>query len=134
MKILKISEVIEGVEQNGVFVFGSNIYGFHGSGSARFAFSKGWATWGHGYGLDPTGKAYAINTMGEFGYAQYGKREEKNAYLKKQHHELLSYIKAHQEKQFYIAAHGIGGISKGFTDQEFFNKNIILILNTDVTI
>jgi hypothetical protein len=43
-----------------IFVFGSNLQGIHGSGSARYAFDHYGAEWGVGEGL--TGEAYALPT------------------------------------------------------------------------
>lgn len=44
-----------------VFVFGSNVYGFHAGGAARIAHEKFGAVWGQGEGLQ--GDSYAIPTM-----------------------------------------------------------------------
>ncbi len=43
-----------------MFVFGSNLAGIHGAGSARAAWADHGAEWGVGEG--PTGQAYAIPT------------------------------------------------------------------------
>ncbi len=45
------------------FVFGSNLSGIHGAGSARIAYEKYNAHWGVGEGL--TGQAYALPTKGK---------------------------------------------------------------------
>ena len=44
-----------------VFVFGSNLAGFHGGGAARMALNQFGAVWGQGVGLQ--GQSYAIPTM-----------------------------------------------------------------------
>lgn len=44
-----------------VFVFGSNLNGFHGAGAAKFALDNRGAIWGQGEGLQ--GQSYAIPTM-----------------------------------------------------------------------
>ncbi|OGT55447.1 MAG: hypothetical protein A3E01_09050 [Gammaproteobacteria bacterium RIFCSPHIGHO2_12_FULL_63_22] len=44
-----------------IFVFGSNVNGFHAGGAARYALDHYGAIWGAGYGLQ--GNAYAIPTM-----------------------------------------------------------------------
>lgn len=44
-----------------IFVFGSNLYGQHGAGAAKFATENHGAIWGEGIGR--TGNAYAIPTM-----------------------------------------------------------------------
>ncbi len=46
-----------------IFVFGSNLAGHHGGGSARAAMDEHGAVWGVGIG--PTGNAYAIPTCDE---------------------------------------------------------------------
>lgn len=45
-----------------IFVFGSNLSGYHGGGAARLAFEKFGANYGQGFGLQ--GKSYAIPTKG----------------------------------------------------------------------
>lgn len=44
-----------------IFVFGSNLAGHHGGGSARAAVEKHGAIWGEGVG--PQGNSYAIPTL-----------------------------------------------------------------------
>lgn len=48
-------------DPNIIFVFGSNVNGFHAGGAAREAMERWDAIWGAGYGLQ--GRAYAIPTM-----------------------------------------------------------------------
>jgi hypothetical protein len=45
-----------------IFVFGSNLAGIHGAGSAKEAFEKHGAVWGCGFGL--SGNSFAIPTKG----------------------------------------------------------------------
>ena len=52
---------IDHLEENEIFVFGSNAGGFHGGGAAAHAMSKFGAIWGQGEGLQ--GQSYAIPTM-----------------------------------------------------------------------
>lgn len=47
-----------------IFVFGSNLAGIHGAGSAKAAFDDHGAIWGCGIGLQ--GDSYAIPTKDEF--------------------------------------------------------------------
>lgn len=54
-------EKITRLAKNEIFVFGSNLAGFHGSGAARFAYEQFGAEWGEGVGL--FGQSYAIPTM-----------------------------------------------------------------------
>lgn len=44
-----------------IFVFGSNLQGFHSGGAARTAYRRFGAEWGRGEG--PQGQSYAIPTM-----------------------------------------------------------------------
>ena len=53
---------IESLAENEIFVFGSNLSGFHGGGAARTAMAWG-AQWGNGIGIQ--GKTYAIPTKSE---------------------------------------------------------------------
>ena len=54
-------EYITSLKPNEIFVFGSNIDGFHGGGAAYTAHKLFGAEWGVGVG--PTGQCYAIPTM-----------------------------------------------------------------------
>ena len=54
-------EWIHELQDNEVFVFGSNLAGAHGGGAARLAYKKFGAQWGIGVGLQ--GQSYAIPTM-----------------------------------------------------------------------
>ena len=54
-------EYISQLDDNEMFVFGSNLQGAHGGGAARLAFNRFGAQWGVGVGL--TGQTYAIPTM-----------------------------------------------------------------------
>lgn len=49
------------LNDNEVFVFGSNLDGMHGGGAARMAYESFGAVWGEGVGH--FGKTYAIPTM-----------------------------------------------------------------------
>lgn len=51
---------IDKLNENEIFVFGSNLDGWHGGGAAKLAMKWG-AIWGQGVGLQ--GKTYAIPTM-----------------------------------------------------------------------
>ena len=52
---------IDHLEENEIFVFGSNASGYHGGGAAAYAMRKFGAVWGKGEGLQ--GQSYAIPTM-----------------------------------------------------------------------
>ena len=49
------------LKPNEIFVFGSNLQGYHGGGAARLAMNQRGAVWGQGTGLQ--GQTYAIPTM-----------------------------------------------------------------------
>ena len=49
------------LKPNEIFVFGSNLQGYHGGGAARLAMNQWVAVWGQGTGLQ--GQTYAIPTM-----------------------------------------------------------------------
>lgn len=55
------SDIITELKENEIFVFGSNLQGFHGGGAAKIAYRSFGAEWGKGIGL--YGKSYAIPTM-----------------------------------------------------------------------
>lgn len=52
---------IDHLEENEIFVFGSNASGYHSGGAAAYAMRKFGAIWGQGEGLQ--GQSYAIPTM-----------------------------------------------------------------------
>lgn len=65
-------KIIQTLEPNEVFVFGSNQAGIHGAGAAKQAYKDFGATWGLGYGLSQSDKGmtfaiptkdYDINTL-----------------------------------------------------------------------
>lgn len=55
------NDSIDHLEENEIFVFGSNASGYHGGGAAAYAMRKFGAVWGQGEGLQ--GQSYAIPTM-----------------------------------------------------------------------
>ena len=86
-----------------VFVFGSNLQGYHGGGAARTAMDKFGAEWGVGVG--PTGRCYAIPTM-------QGGVENIKPYVD----EFLEYAKEHPDTRFLVTRIGCG--IAGFRDAE----------------
>ena len=87
-------EWINSLEQNEIFVFGSNLSGFHAGGAAATAMKWG-AVWGQGVGLQ--GQTYAIPTM-------QGGVETIKPYVD----EFLSFAKAHPELKFLVTEIGCG--------------------------
>lgn len=57
------SEKITGLNEDEIFVFGSNLRGIHGAGAAKTAREKFGAKQGFGHGL--TGRSYALATKDE---------------------------------------------------------------------
>ena len=93
-------DYITELQPNEIFVFGSNIHGFHGGGAARIANMKFGAEWGIGEGL--TGQCYALPTM-----------EGGVDYIAGKVQNFLACAKAHPELKFYVTkiACGIAGFS-----------------------
>lgn len=96
-------ERISELKENEIFVFGSNIHGYHGGGAASFACRKLGAVWGVGEGL--TGKCYALPTME--GGVDYVDGKVKT---------FIECAKAHPELRFLVTRIGCG--IAGFTDDE----------------
>jgi len=93
---------IKSLSENEIFVFGSNLAGFHGGGAAELAMEWG-AIWGQAVGLQ--GKTYAIPTM-------FKSVEEMKPYID----EFLIFAKAHPELKFLVTELGCG--IAGFTPKD----------------
>lgn len=78
-----------------IFVFGSNKEGLHGGGAARTAYERFGAQWGVGTGR--TGQCYAIPTM-----------DGSIDIIRRHVDEFTSYAKAHQELTFLVTPVGCG--------------------------
>lgn len=85
---------IDSLEENEIFVFGSNAAGRHAGGAARFAHSRGWAVWGGGHGLH--GRSYAIDTMSGLDV------------LTREVAEFLTFARSHPELRFLLTPIGVG--------------------------
>lgn len=86
-------ERITSLSDNEIFVFGSNIEGAHGGGSARVAYNKFGAIWGEGVGLH--GQSYAIPTM-------HGGLKDIKPYVD----EFITFAKRHTELTFLVVRLG----------------------------
>lgn len=86
-----------------VFVFGSNLRGFHQGGAARAAMRYFGAVWGQGVGLQ--GQSYAIPTM------QGGVNT-----IKPYVDEFIRFAREHSELYFYVTRIGCG--IAGFRDKD----------------
>lgn len=96
-------EMISELKDNEIFVFGSNLGGFHGGGAARAALNRFGAVWGQGVGLQ--GHSYAIPTM-------HGGPETIKPYVD----EFVDFATGHPELKFLVTRIGCG--IAGFTAEE----------------
>ncbi len=94
---------IRSLEDNQVFVFGSNLAGMHGGGAARAAYEHYGAEWGVGVGL--RGHSYAIPTM-------QGGVETIKPYVD----DFIDFARNHPELQFLVTRIGCG--IAGFDDAD----------------
>ncbi len=86
---------IMNLEENEIFVFGSNLKGLHGGGAARIAYQKFGAEWGNGVGMQ--GKCYAIPTM-------HGGVDVIKPYVD----DFIEYASQHKEYTFLVTRIGCG--------------------------
>ena len=86
---------IDSLEENEIFVFGSNLQGMHGGGAARVAHEKFGAVWGEGIGLQ--GQSYAIPTM-------HGGVDAIAPYI----NDFIAFAKEHPELKFLVTEIGCG--------------------------
>lgn len=91
---------IDNLNQNEIFVFGSNIKGEHFGGAAKLAFEKFGATFGQGEGLQ--GQSYAIPTM------DYYRKPFTLSIIKKYIYEFLQFARNYPEYKFYLTKLGCG--------------------------
>ncbi|MCQ2339860.1 MAG: hypothetical protein MJZ79_03660 [Paludibacteraceae bacterium] len=88
------SDRINTLQDNEIFVFGSNKQGVHGGGAARYAMEHFGAEWGVGEGL--TGQCYALPTM------------EGDASFRQAVKDFFNCAKQHPQKHFLVTAVGCG--------------------------
>jgi hypothetical protein len=91
------------LNDNEIFVFGSNIQGHHGGGAALDALKNFGAIMGQGVGLQ--GQSYGIPTM-------HGGVKDIKPYVD----EFIAFAKAHPELKFLVTRIGCG--IAGFKDKE----------------
>lgn len=94
---------ISSLQEDEVFVFGSNLQGMHAGGAARIAVQNFGAIMGQGVGMQ--GQSYAIPTM-------QGGVETIKPYVD----EFIEYARQHRERFFYVTRIGCG--IAGFNDEE----------------
>jgi len=93
---------IKTLNESEIFVFGSNLAGFHGGGAAKLAMKWG-AVFGQGVGLQ--GKTYAIPTM-------FKTAKEMKPYID----DFLAFAKSRRELKFLVTEIGCG--IAGFTPED----------------
>ena len=96
-------ERIMTLKPNEIFVFGSNLDGYHGGGAARIAMDRFGAVWGQGVGLQ--GQCYAIPTM------QGGVNT-----IKLYVDEFVAFAEQHPEYKFLVTRIGCG--IAGFANEQ----------------
>lgn len=112
-------ENITRLQDNEIFVFGSNLAGHHAGGAARIAYNRFGAIWGLGVG--PQGQCYAIPTM-------HGGPQAIKPYVD----QFINYALEHPQQLFLVTRIGCGiagytprQIAPLFTDAIHVN-NVIL--------
>ena len=101
-----------------VFVFGSNVLGYHTGGASRTARKLFGAVWGQPEGLQ--GQSYAIPV-------DYGKSVRKDAEVKNAINRFISFAEKHTELFFFVTRIGCG--MGGYRDEEmaqFFREALNL--------
>ena len=88
-------DMISRLNDNEIFVFGSNLAGAHAGGAARAAMTHFGAVWGQGVGLQ--GNSYAIPTM-------QGGVETIKPYVD----EFIRFAEEHKEYKFLVTPIGCG--------------------------
>lgn len=96
-------DVVNSLANNEIFVFGSNLRGWHQGGAAKHAQRYFGAVWGEGVGLQ--GQSYAIPTM-------QGGVETIKPYVD----EFIAFAKTHRELRFLVTKIGCG--IAGFREEE----------------
>lgn len=96
-------DMISELKENEIFVFGSNLGGFHGGGAARAAMNRFGAVWGQGVGLQ--GRSYAIPTM-------HGGPDAIKPYVD----EFIEFARQHPELKFLVTPISCG--IAGFTPRD----------------
>lgn len=96
-------EKISELKENEIFVFGSNLAGAHGGGTARLAYERFGAVWGEGVGLH--GQTYAIPTM-------QGGVDTIQPYV----NAFIRFAKEHTNLTFFVTRIGCG--IAGFRNEE----------------
>lgn len=111
-------DYIDRLLSNQVFVFGSNILGYHTGGASKVAYKKFGAIWGQKEGLQ--GQSYAIPV-------DFGKENRKDIDVKEAVDKFIAFAKEHTELFFFVTRVGCG--TAGYHDYEmaqFFKEALEL--------
>lgn len=100
-------DYIDHLLSNQIFVFGSNILGYHAGGAAKMAKKKFGAIWGQAEGLQ--GRSYAIPV-------DYGKGVRNDIEVKASIDRFISFAQEHPEYIFLVVR--IGCATGGYRDDE----------------
>ncbi len=108
---------------NQVFVFGSNVLGYHTGGASRTARKKFGAIWGQAEGIQ--GQSYAIPV-------DYGKDIRNDVEVKAAVDRFIAYAKEHTELFFFVTRIGCG--IGGYSDEEIaiFFKDALDLKNVSL--
>lgn len=96
-------DFITELDENEIFVFGSNLDGMHAGGAAKIAHNSFGAIWGEGVGLH--GRTYAIPTM-------HGGLDAIKPYVV----DFIEFARTHPDMKFLVTRVGCG--IAGFSDEE----------------
>ena len=107
-KLLFTPELVEELRKGQVFVFGSNLIGYHSGGASLMAMQRFGAVWGQSEG--PQGRCYAIpvDIRGEA-------IDNVSDYMKRHIDKFLDYAKVNHEQLFLVPRIGCG--AAGFDDE-----------------
>lgn len=108
-KMVYTPEFVESLKEGQVFVFGSNLIGYHSGGASLVAMQRFGAVWGQAEGQQGQCYAIPVDIRGEA-------VENVSAYMKRHIDKFLAYAKAHPELYFLVIRVGCG--NAGF-DEEF---------------
>lgn len=100
-------DYIDNLQPNQVFVFGSNILGYHTGGASRMAYKHFGAIWGQPEGMQ--GNSYAIPV-------DYGKAPVKENEVRQAIDRFIQFARDNKDKQFLVTRIGCG--IGGFQDKE----------------
>jgi hypothetical protein len=147
------SGYIESLEENQIFVFGSNPEGRHGGGTARIAYTKYGAVYGKGRGLQ--GQSYALVTKNlspgfreestGITYHSHGYRSVLTPQIIENIRELYETARSMPDKEFLVA-YTTGFNLNGYSGEEMasmfsaieipdnvvFNEDLAKLMKVDV--